>query len=374
MSEKTNAAPATTIAEYSPTAEALAELRQKYQGVVFSVNTTAGMIEARAARGELRTLRVSLEAKRKEIKEPALTRCREIDTEAKRITAELSALEDPIDDLIKAEEQRKEREKAAKEEAERQRIAEINRRFEEVRGLARTAPGKTVGEISALIAQAEAFDPASLDEEFRPAGVFERQLAINGLKALRDQREAQDQKDAETAEKLKKLEAMERAEAERLAAEQAGRDRKAAEEAEAARQREAQEAQERAQRDAAEREALRQREAEIAERERVAAAERAEADRIAREERERLAAEQRKEAERVAAEQRAEAERQDAERRRLALERERLEQEQEAREISQASLLQAAAEALPLLQQGYPRHKATKKLAAALAREQKQAA
>lgn len=373
MSDK-SPAPATTIAEYSPTAEALAGLRQKYQAVVFNVSSTAGMVEARAARGELRTLRISLEAKRKEIKEPALTRCREIDTEAKRITAELSALEDPIDDLIKAEENRKDREKQSREEAERERIAEVSRRFAALRALVPAGTGKTVDELSALIAQAEEFDSTSFADDMRPAAVFERQIAINGLKALRDLRGEQDKKDAETAEKLKRLEELERADRERQANEQAERDQKAAEEAEAVRQREAQEAQERIEREAAQREELRQREAEIAERERVAAAERVEADRLAKVERDRIAAEQAEKhraAERAA---QAERDRLAAERQRLADEAVRLAAEKEAREIANASLIEAASEALPLLKEGYPRHKATKKLAAALAREQKQAA
>ena len=44
--------------------------------------------------------------KRKEIKAPALVRCKLIDEETKRITSELLALEVPIDEQIKAEEKR----------------------------------------------------------------------------------------------------------------------------------------------------------------------------------------------------------------------------------------------------------------------------
>lgn len=70
---------------------------------MWDVSTTKGDREARAARKELVTLRTSLEAKRKELKAPALERAKLIDTEAKRIEAEIRSLEDPIDALIVAD-------------------------------------------------------------------------------------------------------------------------------------------------------------------------------------------------------------------------------------------------------------------------------
>ncbi len=69
----------TKIAEYSPTAAALAKLRQRFSNIAFDLSTTKGDKEARAARLELVRLRTSLEAKRKELKAPALERSRLID-------------------------------------------------------------------------------------------------------------------------------------------------------------------------------------------------------------------------------------------------------------------------------------------------------
>lgn len=94
----------TSIAEYSKTAVALAELRERYKGVIFDVTTREGMQTAIKGRAELRSYRVALEKTRVEIKAPALKRAQEIDSEARRITAELLALETPIDDQIKADE------------------------------------------------------------------------------------------------------------------------------------------------------------------------------------------------------------------------------------------------------------------------------
>ena len=107
----------TEIVEYSKTDAALADLASRYKGVVFEVATREGMGAAIKARAEVRGYRVDLEKIRVEIKAPALERCRLIDSEAKRINDALEALEDPIDQQIKLEETRKERERAEREAA-----------------------------------------------------------------------------------------------------------------------------------------------------------------------------------------------------------------------------------------------------------------
>ena len=86
----------TAIAEYSPTAAALAELRQKYEQAVFDTSTIIGMAKAIAARRELREVRVNLEKLRKELKAPALERSRLIDAEAKTLTIQIEEMEVPI--------------------------------------------------------------------------------------------------------------------------------------------------------------------------------------------------------------------------------------------------------------------------------------
>lgn len=107
----------TEIAEYSVIQAKLAELDQLYAGQIYEVATVAGMVKARAARAELRGWRVGLESDRKMLKAPPLDMCRRIDSEAKRITAILVALEDPIDAQIKVEQRIREEAKAAKEAA-----------------------------------------------------------------------------------------------------------------------------------------------------------------------------------------------------------------------------------------------------------------
>lgn len=115
----------TAVAEYSPTAAALADLNARLNGVVYDVTAKEGMLAATKDRAEVRGYRVNLEKLRKEIKAPALERCQLIDSEAKSITAQLSALENPIDEQIKKEEHRKEEIKLAVERAEAERLKAI---------------------------------------------------------------------------------------------------------------------------------------------------------------------------------------------------------------------------------------------------------
>lgn len=148
----------TSIAKYSETEAALAELRTKY-AKPFDVKTSAGMAEAKRARAEVREYRVKLEAMRVELKAPLLEQSKLLDSEAKRITAALEAIETPIDDTIKKEERRKEEEKAAEEAkrvaASNAAMATANRMREAVAW----SVGKSSKEIGATLEglQAQAF-------------------------------------------------------------------------------------------------------------------------------------------------------------------------------------------------------------------------
>jgi len=141
----------TQITEYSATVSGLAELRSRLGNVVYDVTTVTGMEKARKDRRECVTLRTSLEALRVKLKAPALERTRLIDTEAKAITAEIVALESPIDSQIKAEEGRKEREKQERERKEAERLAAIQARIAGIRGYVTTAIGKTAISIAKMI-------------------------------------------------------------------------------------------------------------------------------------------------------------------------------------------------------------------------------
>lgn len=371
----------TAIVEYTATEAALADLRVKYADVIFDVATSKGMTEAKAARAELRTLRVNLEAKRKEIKAPALKRCAEIDTEAKRITAELAEMEDPIDLSIKAEEDRKANAKAEAERIEREKVEARNRRFDAIKALPLRAVDATAEGIEAIIAEAQADTLSDIDAEYMSAAKYAMDLSVLSLKAALDKRRAADVEAARIVEERKELERLraeradQQAEADRIAAEErerlAAEDRRRKEVARAER-----EAIEKAAREAREEE-QRRIDAERAEQRKKEDAERAvEAERL-RKEREQAEAE-RREKQRIEDEEReaaAEKLRQDQEA--AAQERKRLDREKAAamkaereRSIAEATLIGAAGEAVAFLKSiGHAENVVTLKLESALRRE-----
>ena len=238
--------PTTAVAEYSPIAAGLAAARARYADVVWDLTTTRGNEEARRARKELVSLRTGLEAKRKELKAPLLAQAKLVDDEAKRITAELLQLEEPIDELIRADERRREEERAALEAAEKARVAGIRERIAAI--VAQPVKAARIRS-SALLQTAIdnlAAQKISADEfeEFADGARLAHADALAAMRVMLDairereaeearvraEREAQAQRDAAAA--------AERAEAERLAREarEAEERRLAAERAEFERQ------------------------------------------------------------------------------------------------------------------------------------------
>ncbi len=257
--------PALAIAEYSQTAAALATLRARLANVAYDVSTVKGMDIAKKDRAEVRGLRTALEAKRVELKAPALERSRLIDAEAKALTGELFALEKPIDDQIKAEEKRKEVEKAEREQAEREAAAKIQQCIDVIRESVASAIGKSAATIAKIIILSEGIEITL--EEFGDRAGEAAQVKARLLMQLRDMHAAALAHEAEQArlaaerEELARLrteqEARDKAERERIAAEQAAeakrvkaeRDRMAKEEAAAKAARDKADAQAKAARD-----------------------------------------------------------------------------------------------------------------------------
>lgn len=240
----------TAIVEYSKTEAALADLAQRYKGVLFDVTTREGLQAAVKGRAELRGYRVALEKTRVEIKAPALKRTQEIDTEARRITAELLALETPIDDQIKADERRKIAAEEAKIKAEADRIAaeEAARKAAEEKVLAaqRAEIERQNAELAERKRQQDAIEAEArrkIEDEQRAARQ-ERERLDAEAKSKRDAEEARIK--AEQAAEAKRLrEAEEKIAAERRAVEESARQERLAQEQRERVAREAQEAKER---------------------------------------------------------------------------------------------------------------------------------
>lgn len=302
------------IKEYTKTEAALADLRSRYADVVWQVATTKGMDEAKKARAEVRGYRTDLEKLRQEIKAPALERCRLIDEEAKRITAELRSIEDPIDAVIKAEEERKAAEKAEKERIEAERVASIRAKIAAIAAL----PAKHVmAGADDLLALIESLPTPTLDEfaEFTGEALQAHAHVVEQLDRLAQAATAREFEAARLEAERKALaEAQAKAEAEAAEQRRIDAEKLAAERAELERQRREQEAAAAAAK---------------AEQDRMQAEFRAEIERK-RAEHEAVLAKEREEQQSIAAKLRAEIERQESERRQ-AEDAQRRQQEELAR-------------------------------------------
>jgi IgA-specific serine endopeptidase len=324
------------IKHYDKIEAGLAELREKYAKVHYDVSSNAGLDEAKKARAAVREPRYELEKIRKALKAPALEYSKRIDSEAKRIEGELLKIEEPLDQLIKAEEARREEIKRAKEAEELRRQQEIQQRITAIGQFVARAVGLHSVEILALrdeladlpitpeffahrageAMQLQAETAAKLDQLHGAALAHEQEQARLAAERAKLEQERKEQEEKARAER-EKLEAERKAEEERQAAARAEQARKDAEAAAALRAQEEELARQR-------------REFE----EQQAAARRAE--------QERHEAAERAERERLEAEARAQREKEEAERR----DRERAEQQRRDREAAEAAERQAEMDRL----------------------------
>lgn len=229
------------VAEFDRVAAGIAELKKRYENVVYDVATSKGMTLAKEARMAIRAPRFEVEKIRKAAKAPILALGKKLDTEAARITSELEKLEQPIDSAIKAEEDRKERERQAKVEAELKRVADLQERVVYLRG--NPTLSATTG--SALIAEhISDLEGEVVDDSLQEFRQQAEDAKAAGLSRLRELHAAALAHEAEQArikserEELAKLRAEQekRDAAERARIAEEERQVKAARDAEAARQ------------------------------------------------------------------------------------------------------------------------------------------
>lgn len=95
------------LKKYNVTDAALTEIKQRYDELkIQGADDKAGYDAVKAAISELRTIRTGIEKKRKELKDVALRYGRAVDSEAKRITGELT----PIEERLTKEKERTDKE------------------------------------------------------------------------------------------------------------------------------------------------------------------------------------------------------------------------------------------------------------------------
>ena len=215
------------------TEKGIAILKKQYDGVIFEVGTTDGMMDARKARQEIRAPRYTIENLRKAAKAPILALGRTVDSIAADLTKQLRDIEYPIDVQIKAEETRKAEEKriaAEKEETRvrkhRDRIDAMVRAIDQVCADHKLTPEavKTCIEIHEKAAIGDDFEEFTEEAQLKWGDGLTRLQQHHGamtdrvmeeerqaerdaeLEQLRKEKEERDRKDAEEAERQRKEE------------------------------------------------------------------------------------------------------------------------------------------------------------------------
>jgi len=135
---------------FNQTDAALSLLAEKYSHIP-DVNSKDGYEFVKAGVKELTGYRTTLDAERQRIKKPYLDAGRIIDNEAKRITAKLVELEEPMKAKKKEVDDRKKKQ-------EEQRLARLREKVSAISGRVAEARGKTRDEIAKIIEDVDAID------------------------------------------------------------------------------------------------------------------------------------------------------------------------------------------------------------------------
>jgi hypothetical protein len=229
-----NEASGTELAEYTQTERDLIALEHRLKDVAYDLTTVKGQAAAKKDRAECRTLRVGLDKLRLRKNEDDQARIKARNDSAKILTARIEALEDPIDQQIKADEQRRENERIAKAKAEKDRADALISRITTIRNFAVRAVGKDSAYVREKLALVEALQLADF-EEMTPDATIARTETIVALHELLAVALEHEQAVADLAA-ANEREAAQKAENERLTRE--ARERQEATEAEQRRKRE----------------------------------------------------------------------------------------------------------------------------------------
>lgn len=331
----------TTVPGFITSAEIISKLRAKYDGQAYDVSTTAGMAKAVEARRELREVRVALDKEKPKVKKEALDFCAKVEADYKMLRAAVSEYEDVPDEAIKAEEKRKEEEKAEKARiaAEAQKV--LDDKILEIGKLPLRCMGKSAEEISLFLATLEAREiGGEFTGETRTRAEAAKTEAVAEIRTIHDamvkaEEEAAIAKAEQEAEASRlEAERVEREAAEKIRLEEVAKQQAAFEEEK--RKFEAEQAEAQKLRDAEAAKFAKEKAAYEAEQAKIQA-ERDEADRIAREKQEAAAAEEKRKADTEAEKQR-EIERQAA----ILAEQKRVEAEKERKAAEKKTKLAEA--------------------------------
>jgi DNA repair exonuclease SbcCD ATPase subunit len=207
---------------FSVTDAGIAELEAKHRGLVVAHGDKKGYLALTQAIAEVRTARTDVEKRRKELKQDALDYGRLVDSTAKAITERLEAIEGPLKANKEQIDAENERIRKEKEEAERLRIAGIQSLIAAIANAPAAFAAASTERLRQAIEKAWAMEISIADyEEFTQQATDAKTAAISALSDLLTARIAADEAEAARIAEQARIDAERKAEAERLAAEQA---------------------------------------------------------------------------------------------------------------------------------------------------------
>jgi hypothetical protein len=208
----------TALAICTRVEQGLATLEEAFKGVVYDVTRGAGMDAARKARQEIREVRYSVANAVDDAKKRLNGLKKQVDARGDAIALRLLDLEEPIHNQIKAEEDRRAAEKAAREQAEREARDALMQRLDAIRAVPLDMLNASAEAISSAIDLVTLTDSATFGE-FAPAADRAIAETLKRLSDLYDAAAAREQAEADRKAIEAQL-AAERAEKERILAEQ----------------------------------------------------------------------------------------------------------------------------------------------------------
>lgn len=205
-------------AVFQPFAKRVKAAIKAVEGLKYDITTTAGMDMAKEARALFRAIRIEANKERELRKAPIIAIGRLLDTRNSELAAQVAPYEDKFDADIKAEEKRKEDEKAARLKAEAERNAAIQERIDAIKNKPLEAITMTSAQVEDMVAGLLQLVPTAGDygDRFVEAEALIITTAEQ-LRAMARDKKAGEDMAAEQAEKQRQLE-VERAKQEREAA------------------------------------------------------------------------------------------------------------------------------------------------------------
>lgn len=186
------AAAVTDIAEYRPHEEQIVRLETTYAKLVVDCSTSEGLASAKEVRVDIRDVRYALDKTTKtalvpyqqKVKE-AQARVNQVKEFGETLKSRVLAIEEPVDEAIKAEEKRIADAKAERERVEAERVEAIRAKITRFNSVAAAYASRSAADVAGILQGVK--ESVILPEEygeFEAEGTIARDNAIEQLEAL----------------------------------------------------------------------------------------------------------------------------------------------------------------------------------------------